>query len=182
MIVLGIDPGGYKTGFGVVVYEKDDFKLIDSGVIKLNKELSQPKRLELLYDECMSLIGEYNIEFLSLEKAFYHKNVQTTLRIGEARAAFLISAAKRNLYVCEFSPKEIKKAVTGNGSASKEQVRYVVRKFFNLNFNPSFDESDAIAAAMCLCLKNNLNKINQKRKNKADWKTFIINNPERIVQ
>jgi crossover junction endodeoxyribonuclease RuvC len=184
MIVLGIDPGSYKTGYGILESNGSKIVLLSSGVIDLNKKSDLSFRLSSLFDETLSLINRFNPNYLSIEKAFYYKNVQSTLRIGEARAASLIAASKSNLEIYEFSPREIKKSVSGNGSASKEQIRYIIKKFFNLKFAPKLDESDAIAVALCFCLKNHKQPLinsSPKRKNKSEWKTFILKNPNRVI-
>lgn len=177
MIILGIDPGTLKTGFGIINYEKNDFTLLDSGVIKPPKSKELAPRLSYIYKHIIDLISKHQPDEFSIETAFYGKNFQSAMKLGQARGIAFLAADQNNMVVNEYSPKEIKRAVVGNGSASKEQVQYMVAKMFNLEKELESDESDAVATAVCHALR-----ITSVVSNKGSWKNFIKNNPDRIIE
>ncbi len=177
MIILGIDPGTIKCGYGFISFDKNVIKRIDSGTFYLQTLKSMPEKLEKIYDELSILIKKHKADELSIETAFYGKNIQSALKIGLARGAAILSARHSKLNISEYSPREIKKAVTGNGAASKEQVLYMVQTLLNqktTKFLP--DESDALAIAICHSFR--LRSHSSKPKS---WKDFASNFPERII-
>jgi crossover junction endodeoxyribonuclease RuvC len=177
MIIIGVDPGTILTGFGIIKYQDNKLIYIHSGIIKppITKEI--PPRLEIIYDELNKLIKKYNPSQFSIETAFYNKNVQSVLKIGYVRGISLLVAQHNNLEISEYSPREIKKSVVGNGGASKEQVQFMIKKLMSLKKDfPKFDESDALAIAICHAFKKD--SLSHKSGN---WKKFIEANPERII-
>jgi crossover junction endodeoxyribonuclease RuvC len=178
MVILGIDPGTNFTGYGVVRYDGNSVYYLASGVIKLSKEKSIPERLKTIFDEINRLLLFHKPDGFSIETAFYGKNVQSALKIGYARGVALLSAAENGIVPGEYSPREIKKAVVGNGNASKEQVKFMVAKLLSIDTNEMlFDETDALAAAICHAF--NLNSRTHKN---SSWKKFVESHPERIVE
>jgi crossover junction endodeoxyribonuclease RuvC len=178
MIILGVDPGTNFTGYGLINHEKNIFSEIHHGLIKLPSSGSLPQKLEIIYDELDKVIKLYKPDEFSIETAFFGKNVQSAMKIGYARGVSLLVAVHNNLPASEYSPREIKKSVVGNGAASKEQVFFMISTILNLkNIKMRFDESDALAVALCHAfrLKTPL------RKGKS-WKDFIEAFPERIIQ
>ena len=178
MRILGIDPGTLQTGFGIIDFQNNELFQISSGIIKpsLSKKLSL--RLEIIYDELDKLIKLYEPEHAAIETAFYGKNVQSAMKIGYAKGILMLAAVRNNLPVGEYSPREIKKAVVGNGAASKEQVQFMIKKLLAIKTGKmKFDESDALAAAVCHAFRLNL-----KAEKGGTWKSFVETNPQRIIE
>lgn len=178
MVILGIDPGTVVTGFGIISFKDNSFDYIDSGVIKTNVSTSMPERLNEIYTTIDNIIIRYKPEEFAIETAFYGKNVQSAMKLGFARGVSMLAAVRKNLEIGEYSPREVKKAVVGKGSASKEQVTYMVATLLNLDTEDmKFDETDALAVACCHALKHNSPVVS-----KGNWKSFIANNPDRIIE
>lgn len=177
MIILGVDPGTIKTGFGVIKLINNEISHVDSGTIHLSSLPNLAHKLQKIYAELCFLIRKHDPDEFSLETAFYGKNVQSALKIGYARGASMLAAVNNQLPVNEYSPREVKKSVVGTGAASKEQVNYMIKSLLNIKINLKFDESDALAVAVCHCLKL---KTPSSRGTK-NWKSFIEQNPEKIV-
>ena len=152
MDVLGIDPGIGATGYGVVRLQEtssDSPFLIDCGVLKTSSKKKTPERLREIYDLVLGLIQKHSPRALAVEKAFYGKNVLVALTIGQARGAAILAAANLGLPIFEFSAREVKQAVTGNGAADKTQVQYMIGQLLNLKKPPdSPDACDALAVAL----------------------------------
>ena len=152
MDVLGIDPGIGATGFGLVRLEEtssDAPCLVDCGVLKTSPKKKTPERLREIYDLVLGLIQKHAPRALAVEKAFYGKNVLVALTIGQARGAAILAAANLGLPVFEFSAREVKQAVTGNGAADKIQVQYMIGQLLSLKNPPdSPDACDALAVAL----------------------------------
>jgi crossover junction endodeoxyribonuclease RuvC len=149
MRVLGIDPGTSVTGWGVVEATPGDPRWVASGVIRLSACLDHPGRLRRIHDAVSELIREHEPQELSLEKAFVSRNVQSALRLGEARGAVLIAAAESGLAVFEYSPAEVKQSVVGYGQAQKEQITRGVTWLLSIGPVSLADEADALAVALC---------------------------------
>lgn len=177
MTIIGIDPGTLNTGYGIVRYGAGEFKLVSSGVISLSKYKNIPPRLDNIYSELSRIIKKFHPDELAIETAFYGKNVQSTLKIGYARGVAILAGMHQGLYPSEYSPREVKKAVTGVGSASKEQVGYMVKKILNITAKLKLDESDALAVAIC-----HAGRLVKNVSGKRTWKSFIENNPERVIR
>jgi crossover junction endodeoxyribonuclease RuvC len=178
MVILGVDPGTTITGYGIIDFRKNNFKRIANGCIKLPPKKQLPEKLEIIYNELAKLIKTYKPDEFAIETAFYGKNVQSAMKIGYARGVSLLAAIHNKIPASEYSPGEVKKAVVGKGSASKEQVGYMVKSILNLKkvkFKP--DESDALAIALCHAFRL---KIPSLKKTKG-WKEFIDANPNRVL-
>ncbi len=178
MIILGIDPGTVFTGYGIIEYDGNQLHYLESGILPLGRYKSLPVKLKTIYDSLEKLIFRFRPDEFSIETAFYGKNVQSALKIGYARGVALLAAANNKLKPGEYSPREIKKAVVGNGNASKEQVKFMVSKLLSIKTDEmKFDETDALAAAICHAF--NFNSVNSKS---GSWKNFVKNNPDRIIE
>ncbi len=178
MIILGIDPGTVVTGYGIIEFDGNQLHYRDSGVLPLGAYKSLPLKLKEIYDSIVKLILLHQPEEFSIETAFYGKNVQSALKIGYARGVALLAAANNQLKPGEYSPREIKKAVVGNGNASKEQVKFMVAKLLSIKTEGmKFDETDALAAAICHAF--NMNSHSSKS---TSWKNFVKNNPQRVIE
>ncbi len=147
MRVLGVDPGTVATGWGVV--EEIDRRLtyVAGGVIRARGPLAQ--RLARVYGQTQQILSNFAPSCISLEKTFVGDNVQSAFRLGEARGAILVAAARAGVAVQEYSPAEIKVAVAGNGRAAKEQMQAMVKRLLSLDGALAADEADALGAAIC---------------------------------
>ncbi len=150
MIILGIDPGTLIAGYGVIQRTGNTVSLLDVGVIKNNAAVSMPLRLKKIYSVVTAVIEHYHPDEFAIETAFYSKNAQSALKIGQARGVSILAGVNYEIPVTEYSPREIKKAVTGKGAASKEQVQYMMMSLLKLKAKPKhFDSTDALAVAVC---------------------------------
>ncbi len=148
MIVLGVDPGLRKTGYGIVRLEKGVLSHVTAGIINLEKIPSIFDRLYYLYDELNQIICRFSPNVLSLEKIFTGKNIRSAFMIGEARAIAILSAKKAGLDIFEYTSRAVKQGVTGYGNASKEEVKRMVKLILNLREDIKDDASDALALAI----------------------------------
>jgi crossover junction endodeoxyribonuclease RuvC len=151
MLVLGIDPGTAITGFGFV-RELSDGKLdvIDYGVIETASKLSPGERLLELYRALNKRISLHKPECGAVEKLFFQKNVTTALSVGQARGVAILALAEVGIPIFEYTPMEVKLAVSGYGSAQKEQVQTMVKALLSLEEIPEPDDAaDALAIAIC---------------------------------
>ncbi|HSP86736.1 MAG TPA: crossover junction endodeoxyribonuclease RuvC [Ignavibacteriaceae bacterium] len=177
MIILGVDPGTNLTGFGIIKQDGSSFSLIKNGLIKLSSFNSLSDKLIIIYDELISLIKIYKPQQFAIETAFYGKNVQSAMKIGYARGAAILAAAHSKIPMSEYSPREIKKSVVGKGAASKEQVSFMIKTLLSVKeIQMKFDESDALAVALCHAFRMGSHKSKSK-----DWKSFVKQFPERII-
>ena len=150
MILFGIDPGTAVTGYGVIRVKNNAVSWIDCGVITTEARAPLPVRLQRIYDEIVGHFERHGPQRVSIEQAFYAKNVHTTLLLGHARGVVMLAAQKSGAQIAEYSPREIKKAITGNGNAEKGQVEYMVKML--LSPPAAFERSDAYdALAVALC-------------------------------
>jgi crossover junction endodeoxyribonuclease RuvC len=151
VIVLGLDPGTAVTGYGVV--RSDGPALIECGVIRTNSRDALANRLRDIYEGVQELIHRHAPAALAVEDVFYAKNVRTTVVLGHARGVILLAGAQSGVAVYEYPPREIKKAVTGVGGATKEQVQFMMMRLLRLKTAPRpADASDGVAAALTCCL------------------------------
>ena len=153
-LVLGIDPGTAVTGFGVVERDaRGRVTLVECGVIRTVPSLPLSVRIRDIYEGVAELIERHRPTSISVEDVFLGKNSRSALSLGHARGAILLAAALRDLPISEYTPREIKKAVAGNGGATKEQVAYMVQTQLRLRAAPApADAVDGVAAALCHCL------------------------------
>lgn len=181
MIILGVDPGTNYTGFGVIKQKSNNYIRVINGIIKLPTNITLPFKLEIIYDELVKIIDTYKPDEFAIETAFYGKNVKSAMKIGYARGAALLAAVHKKVPTSEYSPREIKKSVVGRGSASKEQVYYMIKTLLELKEEKiRYDESDALAVAICHAFR--ITRSNGSVKRNKDWKSFIETYPERIVK
>ncbi len=177
MIILGVDPGTLFTGYGIIKYSNNELTPVAAGVIKIPASNEMARRLKLIYDELDRLIKEHKPDEFAIETAFYGKNVQSAMKIGYARGVSLLAAEMHSLPSKEYSPREVKKSVVGNGAASKEQVQYMIKKLLSVKKNKmKFDESDALAVAVCHAFKRNTAVYKSR-----SWKEFIEANPDKVI-
>jgi crossover junction endodeoxyribonuclease RuvC len=145
--VLGIDPGSQVTGYGVVELVGALTRPVAWGGIRASGEHSA--RLKQIFSAMAELIEEHRPDEIAVERVFVHRNVDSALKLGQARAAAICASFGRDLPIHEYAPREVKKAVAGNGSADKSQVEQMVKILLGLRGALEPDASDALAIAIC---------------------------------
>ncbi len=181
MITLGIDPGSLFTGFGLVEKSGNAFRALDYGVISTNAKDEMPKRLKQIYDALAGKIERHRPAKVSIETTFLGKNVQSALKLGQVRGVVMVLAMNYQLSISEYAPREVKKAVTGNGNASKEQVEFMVKNLLSIQgAKARSDAFDALAIALSDALASTPipNRSSREAKN---WKGFFGANPHLIL-
>jgi len=148
-VVLGIDPGGTITGWGLVRKAGSKITLIDSGVIRTKRGAPFSFRLRQLHEGLRAVLEEHKPDAVAIESVFHGDHARSALQLGHARGVLILAAAQRDLDPFEYPPATVKKAVTGDGSADKEQVRKMVSLLLQTEVTGPADESDAIAVAIC---------------------------------
>lgn len=158
MLALGVDPGTAVTGYGVVrLGDRQQMQLVECGVIRTRAREPLAVRLEEIFDGISSVIRRHAPTAVALEDVFYARNVRTTVALGHARGVIMLAAQRAGLGVHEFPPAEVKKAVVGSGTASKEQVQFMVARLLRLASPPTpADASDGVAAAITLLMRAHL--------------------------
>ncbi|MDD3807431.1 MAG: crossover junction endodeoxyribonuclease RuvC [Candidatus Marinimicrobia bacterium] len=152
MIILGIDPGLNSTGYGLIDYMPHHTQFIAGGVIKNRVGTNFPDKLYHLYQEIGAVITHYKPELMIIEETYSNRNPRTSLLLGHARGALIVAGRHYDIPIIEYASRYVKKALTGNGGASKEQVRYMVMKVLNISkLPPEMDTSDALAVALTHC-------------------------------
>lgn len=150
MTILGIDPGFGILGYGILRVRGNFFEHVRHGTIKTEKQQSIGVRLKFLYDNLCNLINEFKPDEVAMEKLFFSRNVTTAISVGEARGIVLLAAAQNNIEIYEYAPHEVKKAVAGNGKATKRDVQKWIRVLLSLSEIPKPDDAaDALAIAYC---------------------------------
>lgn len=146
--ILGIDPGSRLTGFGVLDFDGDQASYIASGAVR-SPDGSFPDRLKQIFLSVGEIVSQYQPDIVAIESVFMARNAGSALKLGHARSAALCATFAFDVEVFEYAPREIKQAVVGTGSASKEQVQHMVVSLLQLEGIPSSDAADALAAALC---------------------------------
>ncbi len=147
--ILGIDPGTGIVGFGCIEADNRTLKLVDAGVIRTPAGEADATRLSTIYEEVSRLITEYQPEWFSIEQLFFARNVTTAMTVSQSRGVLLLAASQANLKIAEYTPLQIKMALTGYGRADKKQMQEMVRILLNLQQIPKPDDAaDALAAAI----------------------------------
>lgn len=181
-IILGIDPRTTVMGYGLLHVCNNKPKVLAMGVLQLNKYEDHYVRLRKIFDRTLGLIEEYLPDELAIEAPFFGKNVQSMLKLGRAQGTAIAAALSRDIPIFEYAPLKIKMAITGNGRASKEQVADLLQRILNIpkeDMLPQLDATDGLAAALCHFLQSNRPGVSG---GSSSWKTFIAQNPGRIVK
>jgi crossover junction endodeoxyribonuclease RuvC len=148
MRILGFDPGINKCGYGIICKEGSFIRHIDNGLIVLNPKTDYFEKLLKIFESSDELINRFEPDIICLETAFYARNVHSTIMLASARTAAILAFARGGKRIYEFSPREVKKSVCGNGNASKNQVQEMIRILLNLKEIPYEDAADALAIAI----------------------------------
>ena len=148
-VILGIDPGSHRCGYGAVARRGNRFVHIAHGVAKAPSSAALPDRLRAIADEIERVIRTYAPAAVAIEQAFFHRDPHAALVIGHARGVVMLLAARAGLPVAEYPPATVKRSVVGTGKADKEQVNGMIRAILGLATAPELDASDALAVAIC---------------------------------
>lgn len=146
--ILGIDPGSRSTGYGVIDSDGLRHQYVTSGFISIRGE-ELPDRLGSIFNEISQVIEKWQPQSMGIEQVFINRNVDSALKLGQARGAAICAGINTGLDVGEYSPRAIKKAVVGNGSADKQQIQQMMKILLKLDFLPQSDEADGLAIALC---------------------------------
>lgn len=150
MIILGIDPGYAIVGYGIIEKIGNSVTCLDYGVITTDKDDSFPDRLVQMSDALEYLIDKYKPDCLAIEELFFQNNQKTAIAVAQARGVIVLQAKKKIGNLFEYTPLQIKQALTGQGRADKHQVQYMVKAILNLKEIPKPDDAaDALAVAIC---------------------------------
>jgi crossover junction endodeoxyribonuclease RuvC len=162
MRVLGIDPGTATTGYAVVEETEGRLNLIAIGVVTTPAKTPLPSRLQQIYGELRDIVASHEPEASAVEELFFSRNVRTAMSVGQARGVTLLALADAGLSIAEYTPMQIKQAVTGYGNAGKQQVQEMVRMLLNLDAVPRPDDAaDAAAVAICYLHRAKLDNLMQ---------------------
>ena len=177
-IILGIDPGTTVMGYGLIHVKGNKMEMITMGVLHLSKLNSHADKLKRIFERTLALIDEYKADEMALEAPFFGKNVQSMLKLGRAQGVAMAAGLYRDIPIFEYAPKKIKMSITGQGTASKEQVAAMLKSLLKINEMPKhLDASDGLAAAVCHYFQNG--KISGG-KSYTGWSSFLKDNPDRL--
>ena len=176
---MGIDPGTQIMGYGILKVINNKPQMEAMGVLQLSKHEDHYLRLARIYERTITLIEEYLPDELAIEAPFYGKNVQSMLKLGRAQGVAMAAAIQRQVPITEYAPMKIKLAITGIGTASKEQVADMLRRMMHLDkdeLGKFLDATDALAAAYCHFLQMGRPDTDRKY---SSWKDFVNKNKDR---
>ena len=194
-VILGIDPGTVMMGFGVIKQVGKSIQFIEMDILNLSKERDVAKKLHLILECTTQLIKKHNPSCLAIEAPFFGKNVQSMLKLGRAQGVAIAAAMSCDVPIYEYAPRKIKMAITGKGTASKEQVAKMLFSLMNINdvMPKHLDATDGLAAAVCHALQNDIpvetgrapslpknQKKSQPSKKYSGWDTFVKQNEDRV--
>jgi crossover junction endodeoxyribonuclease RuvC len=180
-IILGIDPGTNVMGYGIIRAVGQKAEMVAMGVIDLHKQTDPYLRLGHIFERVTGIIDAYLPDEMAIEAPFFGKNVQSMLKLGRAQGVAIAAAIHHDVPIHEYAPMKIKMAITGNGSASKEQVAGMLQRMLKLDAEemPKYmDATDALGAAYCHFLQ--LNRPETGAKNYRGWKDFVSKNQTRV--
>lgn len=162
MIIIGIDPGTATTGYGVILAknlnstDKDNFECLEYGSIKTSPEMAMPQRLKKIHNELTKLLKTHQPKVMVVENLFFFKNLKTAMPVSQAKGVILLTAAKKNILVHEFTPPQVKMLIAGSGKAEKIQVQKKIQSIFNLeDLHKADDAADALAIALTYVFARN---------------------------
>lgn len=178
-IILGIDPGSTVMGYGLIRDHERKPVLITLGALELGKTKDHFVRLRKIFEFTIHLIDRYHPDELAIESPFYGKNIQSMLKLGRAQGVAISAALSRDLPIFEYAPRKIKMAITGEGSASKEQVALLLEKTLSIKEMPAkLDATDGLAVAVCHYYQRQMPASGTSYKN---WNDYLKKNPGRVL-
>ncbi len=179
-IILGIDPGSNVLGYAFLQAVGNKPKLISMGVLDMRKFENQPQKLKFIYEELQKLIHLYEPTDAAIEAPFFGKDVQAMLKLGRAQGAAMAAVACKGLEIIEYSPRSVKKSVTGQGAASKEQVAAMLPHLVEGDFHHKFmDATDAVGVAYCHYIQSS-SVLGKSGKKYSGWGDFVKDNPDKL--
>lgn len=179
-VIIGIDPGTNLMGYGILGVTGKTPTMIALGVIRLSKFEDHYMRLHRIYERVLGLVEQYHPDEMAIEAPFFGKNVQSMLKLGRAQGVAMAAALARQVPITEYEPRKIKMAITGNGAASKEQVREMLRRILKIpeeSLEIELDATDALGAALCHVYERSKPV---KSCSYSSWKDFIAKNPGKV--
>ena len=195
--IMGIDPGTNFMGYGIIEVEGREVRSVVMGDIDLHTMSDPYRKLRYIFDRVGKLIDDYQPREVALESPFFGANVQSMLKLGRAQGVAMAAALSRDKEVFEYAPTRIKQAITGSGSASKEQVAAIIKRMLKLKYVPRrLDATDGMAVAMChyytartpisqamgTARVKGLGGGKKAAKGSSSWEAFIKQNPEREIK
>lgn len=169
--IIGIDPGSRQTGYGIIDSDGQSSQYVASGCIYVKGD-SLPERLGDIFGRVSELVLEWQPIEMAIEQVFVNKNVDSALKLGQARGAAICAGVQASLVVSEYTPKAVKSAVVGTGNASKEQVQHMMNMLLSLKTNLQADEADALGVALCHAHNRQLAgkiPLPSRRRSKGRW-------------
>lgn len=188
-IILGIDPGSRNTGYAILTKQEGKLVALRCDVLKMAQMDDHSDRLQFIFEEVSKIISSFEPSSCAVETPVYGVDPQAMLKLGRAQAAAMLAVTNNDISVSEYYPKQVKKSITGNGNASKEQVAFMLRKTVRLPEEKlSRDATDALAVAWCHLMKQGSiqgqvpasKKKTHQNNSKSSWESFAANNPDRI--
>jgi len=177
--ILGVDPGTNIMGYAVIEVAGKKMKLVEMGVVKMGKFDSHQLKLKQIFERLQAIIDRHQPKEMAIEAPFFGKNVQSMLKLGRAQGVAIAAAMTKGLEMCEYSPKSIKKSVTGNGNASKEQVAAMLENILHEKLDgETMDATDALGAAVCHFYQSG-SALGGKKKY-SGWDSYLKDNPGKI--
>ncbi|WBL27441.1 crossover junction endodeoxyribonuclease RuvC [Zunongwangia sp. HGR-M22] len=177
-IILGIDPGTTIMGFGLIKVKNKKMEFLQLNELQLKKYDDHYVKLKLIFERTIELIETFHPDEIAIEAPFFGKNVQSMLKLGRAQGVAMAAGLSREIPITEYLPKKIKMAITGNGSASKEQVAKMLQSMLNLKTLPkNLDSTDGLAAAVCHFYNSGRTEIG---KSYTGWDAFVKQNPGKV--
>lgn len=185
--ILGIDPGSRATGYAILVQEMNRYRVDECDVLRLDHIEDHTKRLQTIFDEISNLVKKHKPDECAVETPVYGVDPLAMLKLGRAQAAAILAVSNEGLTIAEYYPKAVKKAITGNGNASKQQVAFMLAKMVRLpDTKLSQDATDALAVAWCHLAHSGIHassagskKMHQNNR-KSGWAQFIEDHPDRV--
>lgn len=179
-VIIGIDPGTNVMGYAILGVKTGKPLMIAMGVIQLGKLGDHYLRLGRIFERVTMLVEQYCPDEMAIEAPFFGKNVQSMLKLGRAQGVAIAAAIARQVPIAEYEPRKIKQAITGNGAASKEQVREMLKRILAIREDqllPELDSTDALGAALCHFYESGKPEI---AKGPKSWKDFVRRNPDKV--
>ena len=180
-IIMGVDPGTNVMGYGIIKVIGNKAEMMAMGVIDMRSESDPYLRLGRIFERVTGIINEYLPDEMAIEAPFFGKNVQSMLKLGRAQGVAIAAAIQHSVPIHEYAPLKIKMAITGNGSASKEQVAGMLQRLLKLDSTemPKFmDATDALGAAYCHFMQ--ANRPESGARHYSGWKDFINKNKDKV--
>lgn len=179
-IILGIDPGTNIMGYAIIGIKLGHPQLIEMNILNLKNINDTYLKLDSIYNTVKQITEEFLPDEMAIEAQFYGKNVQSMLKLGRAQGVAIAAALSRQVPISEYEPRKVKLSITGNGNASKEQVKEMLKRLLKLSpddLRAELDATDALAIALCHFYESQKMIMDSGSKN---WKEFIARHPERV--